>query len=101
MTKIATVVFVGLSLAVAAGCSKPANTNNPAVAAEQNRSTPSPAAGNNSFTEGQAEGHLTNAGYSNVTEMTQDEKGVWHGKATKNGKTTAVSVDYQGSVTEH
>ena len=45
-------------------------------------------------------GHLTNAGYTNVTGLTQDDKGVWHGQATdKSGKAVSVSVDYQGSIT--
>lgn len=77
------------------------NRANPPVAAEQNRPADAPAAGANSFTQGQAMGHLTNGGYTNVTGLTQDDKGVWHGQATnKSGKSVAVSVDYQGSVTE-
>ena len=94
--------FLALTLLIAAalvGCSKPANTSNGAINANQNRSTTAPAAGNNSFTEEQARGHLANAGYTNITGMTQDAQGVWHGQATKDGATAAVSVDYQGSVT--
>jgi putative membrane protein len=76
------------------------NRANPAIASEQNRQTDAAAAGSNSFTQSQAIGHLTNAGYTNVTGMTQDAKGVWHGQATdKNGKPVSVSVDYQGSIT--
>ena len=91
---------VALVAAVAlAACSKPATTNNAAVNADQNRPAAAPAAGNNSFTEDQARGHLANAGYTAITGMTQDDKGVWHGTATKDGKTTPVAVDYQGSVT--
>lgn len=83
-------------------CSKPSEPTNNAVNAEQNRTATSPAAqaaGDNSFTESQAAGHLVNAGYTDVTGMTQDAKGVWHGTATKDGKSMAVSVDYQGTVT--
>ena len=76
------------------------NRANPAVASEQSRPADAPAAGANSFTQGQAMGHLANAGYTNVTGMTQDAKGVWHGQATdKSGKAVSVSVDYQGSIT--
>jgi putative membrane protein len=76
------------------------NRANPPIAADQSRPAVAAAAGHNSFTEGQAVGHLTNAGYTNVTRMTQDDQGVWHGQATdKSGKAVLVSVDYQGSIT--
>jgi Peptidase propeptide and YPEB domain len=76
------------------------NRANPPIAADQTRQTDAAAPGHNSFTQSQAMGHLTNAGYTNVTGMAQDDKGVWHGQATdKSGKTVAVSVDYQGSIT--
>ncbi|MGI9170032.1 MAG: hypothetical protein ACR2FH_07655, partial [Caulobacteraceae bacterium] len=81
------------------GCSKPADTSNGAINADQNRPAAAPAAGNNSFTEDQAKGHLANAGYTNITGLTQDAKGVWHGQAMKDGKSGPVSIDYQGSVT--
>ena len=80
-------------------CSKPADKTNAPVNAEQNRVTTQPAAGNNSFTEDQARGHLKNGGYTDVTSLTQDDKGVWRGQALKDGKSMEVSVDYQGSVT--
>jgi putative membrane protein len=88
-----------LALGLLAACSKPADTTNPPVAADQNRPTTAPQAGNNSFTEDQARGHLANAGYTDVSGMTQDANGVWHGQAKKDGKATPVTVDYQGSVT--
>lgn len=55
-------------------------------------------AGANSFTEAQARGAIENAGYSNVGSLTQNEQGIWSGKATKNGAEVAVSVDYKGAV---
>ena len=94
--------FIVLALLMAAsvvGCSKPADTSNPAISADQSRPAAAPAAGNNSFTEEQARGHLSNAGYTNITGMTQDASGVWRGQATLGGKTGPVSVDYQGSIT--
>ena len=76
------------------------NRINPPIAGDQSRQTDAAAPGHNSFTQSQAIGHLTNAGYTNVTGMTQDDQGVWHGQATnKSGKSVAVSVDYQGSIT--
>src|ERR1700742_1180729 len=66
------------------------NRANPPIAADQTRQTDAAAPGRNSFTQSQAMGHLTNAGYTNVTGMAQDDNGVWHGQATdKSGKTVA------------
>ena len=57
-----------------------------------------PAAGANSFTEGQARGHIENSGYTNVTALSKDADGVWHGSAMKGGKTYNVSLDFKGNV---
>ncbi len=88
-----------LAVATVVGCSKPADTSNSAVNAEQNRPAPAPTSGNNSFTQAQAQDHLANAGFTNVTGLAQDEKGVWRGQATKDGKLVNVAVDYTGAVT--
>ncbi|MFZ5719526.1 MAG: hypothetical protein ACOY5Y_08695 [Pseudomonadota bacterium] len=56
-------------------------------------------AGSNSFTEGQARGHIENAGYTGVTGLTKTADGLWIGKAMKDGRTTNVSVDFKGAVT--
>jgi putative membrane protein len=92
---------IAIAIGMLAGCSKPAEPTNPPIAENQNSTTAAPQAGNNSFTEAQARGHLENAGYTAISAMTQDDKGVWHGTAAKAGKSTPVSVDYQGSVAEH
>jgi hypothetical protein len=57
-----------------------------------------PVAGRNSFTEGQAKSKIEDAGYTNVTELKKDDNGIWRGKATKSGSSTAVSIDFQGNV---
>lgn len=88
-----------VALGLLGACSKPSEPTNPPVASDQNRPTTAPQAGDNSFTEEQARGHLTNAGYTDISGMTQDDKGLWHGTATKDGKSGPVTVDYQGSVT--
>jgi putative membrane protein len=33
-----------------------------------------------------------------VSKLIKDDKGIWRGQATKDGKSTAVSLDYQGNV---
>lgn len=50
------------------------------------------------FTEKQARAHLSHLGYTNVSELTKDENGVWQGSATKDGKTLTVAVDLKGGV---
>jgi hypothetical protein len=39
------------------------------------------------------------AGYSAVTGLVKDKDGVWHGRASKAGATTDVTLDFQGNVT--
>jgi len=57
-----------------------------------------PLEGANSFTEGQAQDRIVAAGYSGVSALTKDEKGIWRGTATMDGKTVNVAVDYKGNV---
>ncbi|HUR43873.1 MAG TPA: hypothetical protein VMZ01_07225 [Aestuariivirga sp.] len=57
-----------------------------------------PLEGANSFTEGQAQDRILAAGYSGVSALTKDEKGIWRGTATLDGKTVNVAVDYKGNV---
>lgn len=72
--------------------------NNNAVNSAGQNNSDAPVAGRNSFTEGQAKSKIEDAGYSNVTELKKDDKGVWRGEASKGGSATAVSVDFQGNV---
>jgi hypothetical protein len=97
--RILVAAALGLGLVSAAACSKPSEPSNPAVAAEQNQEKTATTPGDNSFTSDQAKGHIENAGYTNVSDLTQDDKGAWTGTATKDGKQVSVSVDYQGGVT--
>src|SRR6185503_18453546 len=57
-----------------------------------------PLEGANSFTENQAKDRVIAAGFSKVSALTKDEKGVWRGTAEKDGKTVNVAVDYKGNV---
>ncbi|AMJ63904.1 PepSY domain-containing protein [Bosea sp. PAMC 26642] len=57
-----------------------------------------PLPGANSFTEGQAKSRLEANGYSAVMDLKKDDQGVWRGKATHEGKSTAVSIDYRGNI---
>lgn len=57
-----------------------------------------PLEGANSFTEGQAKDWVLAAGYSDVSALTKDDKGIWRGTASKDGKSVNVAVDYKGNV---
>jgi hypothetical protein len=72
--------------------------NNNAVNSRGENNSNAPVAGRNSFTEGQAKSKIEGAGYTNVSELKKDDNGVWRGKASKGGSSTAVSVDFQGNV---
>lgn len=58
-----------------------------------------PTPGASSYTEAQAKSAIESAGYTGVGPLTQNESGLWQGKATKDGKEVSVSVDYKGAVT--
>ena len=94
-------VFAGLIAATAASAQNPpvkSGPNNNAVNSPGQNNSNAPVAGSNSFTEGQAKSKIEEAGYSKVTDLKKDDNGVWRGKASKGGSTTAVSVDFQGNV---
>jgi hypothetical protein len=57
-----------------------------------------PVAGANSFTEGQAKSRIESKGYTNLSGLKKDGKGVWRGTAMRDGKSTDVSLDFEGNV---
>lgn len=72
--------------------------NNNAVNSSGQNNSDKPVSGANSFTEGQAKSKIEQAGYSNVTSLKKDDKGVWRAKASKGGSSSEVSLDFQGNV---
>ena len=78
----------------------PANPNahTPAIASPSTTNADAPAAGANSFTEGQAKSRIEAAGFSDVSNLMKDKDGVWRGKASRGGTTSAVALDFQGNV---
>ena len=86
------------TLAVAQPANRDANT--PAVNTPNAPPNPgAPAAGANSFTEGQAKSRIESNGFANVSDLRKDDQGVWRGKAMKDGKSVNVSLDFQGNIT--
>jgi hypothetical protein len=97
-------VLLAAALALAATVAhaqKPANPDGdtPAVTTPSTPTNPkAPVAGASSFTEGQARARIEKEGYTNVSALTKDDKGVWRGTAMKGGKQVKVSLDFQGNV---
>ncbi len=50
------------------------------------------------FTEGDAKSRFEARGYTNVRGLYKDAFGIWHGTATRNGKTFKLSLDVEGQV---
>jgi putative membrane protein len=95
---IASVLIAAL---VPAAAQQPANPDarTPAVNTPNSPPNPgAPAAGANSFTEGQAKSRIEARGFTNVSALQKDDAGVWRGTATRGGAQVAVSVDFQGNV---
>ena len=78
----------------------PANNgpNNKAVNTTTENNPGAPVAGANSFTEGQAKSRIESKGYTNVSSLKKDDKGVWRGTAMRDGKSVDVSLDFEGNV---
>ena len=78
----------------------PANDgpNNKAINSQSGNNPGAPVAGANSFTEGQAKSRIESKGFSNVSGLKKDDKGVWRGTAMRGGKSVDVSLDFEGNV---
>jgi hypothetical protein len=78
----------------------PANDgpNNKAINSKNGNNPGAPVAGANSFTEGQAKSRIESKGFSNVSGLKKDDKGVWRGTAMRDGKSVDVSLDFEGNV---
>jgi hypothetical protein len=100
---VRTLLIVATSLAIsssAALAQKPANpdANTPAISTPNTTNPNAPVEGANSFTEGQARSRIEARGFTGITNLTKDDKGVWRGRAMRNGKQINVSLDFQGNV---
>jgi len=78
----------------------PANDgpNNKAINSKSENNPGAPVAGANSFTEGQARSRMESKGYTNLSGLKKDDKGVWRGTAMRGGKSVDVSLDFEGNV---
>ena len=87
-----------LSLAGGAVAQTHSGSHNPAMKEGSPKMTAAPAKGANSFTEAQARGRFTKAGYSGIGKLMKRD-GVWQGTAMKGGKQATVMLDYKGHIT--
>ena len=91
---------LGVGSVLAQPAIQTATTAPPAVATSgANNTTAAPVAGANSFTIAQAQKHLEDRGYTQVSALAKDEKSIWRGRAMKDGKSVDVALDYQGNIT--
>ena len=82
------------------GTSPPPARNGPQNRAinSSTKAVEAPVKGRNSFSEGEAKSRIEKAGFSNISELKKDDNGVWRGRASKDGRSVDVSLDYQGNV---
>jgi hypothetical protein len=88
-------------IATPAFAEQAAPKDKPGNAAVNTTETPQPDApvkGANSFTQAQAVERFKEKGFGDVKELAKDSDGIWRGKATRDGKSVEVSLDFQGNV---
>jgi hypothetical protein len=98
------IIFAGLlfttTAAIAQSQTPTTTQTTPAVSTSGEQNPGAPVAGKNSFTEAQAKSRIEGAGYTDVSGLKLDDQGVWRSTATKDGKQSGVSLDFQGNVTQ-
>jgi hypothetical protein len=102
MMRLMSVAALALILATGGALAQnpPANDgpNNKAINSKSENNPGAPVAGANSFTEGQARSRMESKGYTNLSGLKKDDKGVWRGTAMRGGKSVDVSLDFEGNV---
>ncbi len=101
-----TILFTGLGVALFATAAMaqsvpPSNVAMPpavATGSGESNTTAAPVAGKNSFTEAQASARLEQHGYTHLADLRLDGNSIWRGLAVKDGKSVAVSLDFQGNI---
>lgn len=101
------ILIAGVALAFLTGAAayaqNPPAQNSPQNSAvntsnSSNRQVSAPVQGHNSFTEGEAKSRIEKKGFTHVGKLAKDDGGVWRGRAMMDGRSVAVSLDYQGNV---
>lgn len=95
---MAAISVAALLTGVAGAQSPQAGSHNPATKDGSPHTVSMPADGANSFSEAQARGRLTKAGYTKIGKLTKND-GLWTATAVKRGKSHKVALDYKGNIT--
>lgn len=95
---VAAAATICLIAGAAQGQGHQTGSANPAVKDGAPHHVATPAEGANSFTADQAHGRLEKAGFTKISKLTKKE-GLWSGTAVKEGKKSAVMLDFKGNIT--
>jgi hypothetical protein len=68
------------------------------AASQAQPSAGAPLEGANSFTEGQAKERAMDAGFTDVSALQKDDKGIWRGTAKRGGTQVNIAIDFKGNV---
>jgi hypothetical protein len=79
-------------------CSPPTKPSSLTAPLASPPTTTAPQALGHAFTQAQAKSQIEAKGYSSVSGLQKDSKGIWRGNALKDGKPVNVILDPQGSV---
>ncbi|GAA5658536.1 hypothetical protein Brsp06_04920 [Brucella sp. NBRC 13694] len=77
------------------------NANAPTSATPTTHDDKAPDAGQNSFTEEQANERFSKAGYTDISNLKLNEKGVWEASGMKGSDKVMLMLDAEGNVTSH
>ena len=95
---IALVAAAGLAAGASAQDAQ-TSQHNPAVKDSKVHALSASVKGHSSFTEAQAKGRISKAGFTDIGDLTKTDDGQWQGKAVKDGRSVTVTLDYKGNVT--
>jgi putative membrane protein len=101
MKSMSTAVLGAIVISLGTPAFANTQSHNPAIKDSHPVTTDAPAQGANSFTEQQARGRITKAGYTAVSRLKKDQDGSWQGTAQKGHARVRVGLDYKGNVTVH
>ncbi|PWL16464.1 hypothetical protein DKP76_17510 [Falsochrobactrum shanghaiense] len=96
---LASAVFVLFTSAAFAQTTPSDDAQTPAISTSGENNPQAPVPGENSFTEDQARERITDAGFTDVTNLQLDDEGIWNADAAQNGQPVKVLLDFQGNVT--
>jgi hypothetical protein len=80
-------------------CSTTTTANSPSSPSQPSPAVAAPNPTSRAFTGDQAKSQIEAQGYSNISGLRKDAKGIWRGKAVKDGMPVNVTLDIEGNLT--